>query len=231
MIQGKKILGVIPARGGSKGLPGKNIRVLAGKPLIAWTIEEAKKSACIDRLILSSENQEIIRVAREWDCEVPFVRPVELAADETPGIEPVLHALEALPESYDYVVVLQPTSPMRTVIDIDNCIRMCMENGMHSCVSVTAVDKSPYWMYKLDESDRLIPLFPDMSLTPRRQDLPVVHAINGALYVAECSWLKMNKKFIADETIGFVMSKERSIDIDTELDLNFLEFLLSRQMI
>lgn len=228
MIQGKKILGIIPARGGSKGLPGKNIRVVAGKPLIAWTIEEAKKSAFIDRLILSSEDQEIIRVAREWDCEVPFVRPFQLAADDTPGIEPVLHALEALPEFYDYVVVLQPTSPLRSVIDIDNCIRMSLEHGARSCVSVTEVDKSPYWMYTFDDANRLTPLLPGMNLTPRRQDLPLVHALNGALYVAECSWLKRSKTFVADETIGFVMSKERSVDIDTELDLIFVEFFLSR---
>ena len=228
MIHGKKILGVIPARGGSKGLPGKNIRTLAGKPLIAWTIEEAKKSAFIDRLILSSEDQEIIRVAKVWDCEVPFVRPFELAADETPGIEPVLHALEALPESYDYVIVLQPTSPLRSVIDIDNCIRMSLEHGACSCVSVTEVDKSPYWMFKIDDTDRLTPLFPGMSLTSRRQDLPVVYALNGAVYVAECSWLKENKTLVADETLGLVMPKERSVDVDTELDLHFLEFLLSR---
>ena len=228
MIQGKKILGIIPARGGSKGVPGKNIRVVAGKPLIAWTIEEAQKSAFIDRLILSSEDQEIIRVARKWDCEVPFVRPFELATDETPGIKPVLHALEALPESYDYVVVLQPTSPLRSVLDIDNCIRLSLEHGAHSCVSVTEVDKSPYWMYKLDDANRLTPLLPGMGLTPRRQDLPVIHALNGALYVAECLWLKRSKTFVANETIGFVMPKERSVDIDTELDLSFLEFLLSR---
>nr|HPK54819.1 acylneuraminate cytidylyltransferase family protein [Smithellaceae bacterium] len=117
MIQGKTVLAIIPARGGSKGIPRKNITNLAGKPLIAWTIEEAKKSKYIDRLILSSEDNEIIQVAKEWGCEVPFIRPRELAEDDTLGIEPVLHALNTIKKKYDYVVLLQPTSPLRSVDD------------------------------------------------------------------------------------------------------------------
>ncbi|MEH2097772.1 acylneuraminate cytidylyltransferase family protein, partial [Nostoc sp.] len=121
MIHGKKVLAIIPARGGSKAVPRKNIREIGGKPLIAWTIEEAKKSQYIDRLILSSEDDEIISIAQKWGCEIAFKRPVELAQDDTPGIAPVLHALNQLP-IYDYVVLLQPTSPLRQVIDIDGCI-------------------------------------------------------------------------------------------------------------
>jgi CMP-N,N'-diacetyllegionaminic acid synthase len=119
MFEGKTILAIVPARGGSKGVPRKNIRLLAGKPLIAWTIDEAKKSRYIDRLILSSEDDEIIEVAREFGCEIPFKRPDELAQDDTPGIESVIHAINTLEEKYDFVVLLQPTSPLRTVEDID----------------------------------------------------------------------------------------------------------------
>ena len=129
MLNGKTILAIIPARGGSKGIPRKNIKPLAGKPLIAWTIEEAKKSKYIDRLILSSEDEEIIRIAKKWGCEVPFVRPKEFAEDETSGIEPILHAIETLSEKYDYVCLLQPTSPLRTVNDIDGCIKKCIDRS------------------------------------------------------------------------------------------------------
>ena len=113
MINGKKVLAIVPARGGSKSLSGKNIKLLAGKPLIAWTIDEAKRSEYIDRLILSSDDEDIINVARSaCDCDVPFVRPKELAQDDTPGIEPILHAINEIP-GFDLVVKLQPTSPLR----------------------------------------------------------------------------------------------------------------------
>lgn len=228
MIADKSVLAIIPARGGSKGVPRKNIRELGGKPLIAWTIEEAKKSKYIDRLILSSEDAEIIAVAKQWGCEVPFVRPQELAHDETPGIGPVIHAIETLKEKYDYIVLLQATSPLRSVEDIDSCLELAIKQDAMSCVSITEPDKSPYWMYKLNnESCTLEPLIKQEIKDSRRQDLPKVYALNGAVYVNKCSWLFMNKKFVTDETIGYIMPKERSIDIDTELDFQTLKCLLA----
>ena len=134
MIDGRSVLAIIPARGGSKGVPRKNIRPLGGKPLIAWTIEAAHRSAWIDRLILSSEDQEIIDTACAWGCDVPFVRPAELARDCTPGIDPVLHALKQLP-SFDLVVLLQPTSPLRSAADIDRCIERCQRGGAPAAVT------------------------------------------------------------------------------------------------
>jgi CMP-N,N'-diacetyllegionaminic acid synthase len=116
MINGKTILGIIPARGGSKGIPRKNLIIFGGKPLMAWTIEAGLQSHYIDRLILSSEDEEIIAVAREWGCEVPFIRPAELSRDDTPGIEPVIHAIKTLKTSYDYIILLQPTSPLRSAV-------------------------------------------------------------------------------------------------------------------
>lgn len=230
MIGDKTVLAIIPARGGSKGVPRKNIRDLAGKPLIAWTIEEANKSKYIDRLILSSEDTEIIAVAKDWGCEVPFVRPQELAQDETPGIDPVLHAIQALKEKYDYVVLLQATSPLRTVKDIDGCLELMIKENAKSCVSVTEPDKSPYWMYKMSGSNyKLDPLIPQDVNFSCRQDLPKVYALNGAVYVNQCEHLLNTKKMIFDETIGYRMPKERSIDIDTEADLIFLNYKLSKQ--
>ncbi|MCL6479774.1 MAG: acylneuraminate cytidylyltransferase family protein [Peptococcaceae bacterium] len=227
MIDGKSVLAVIPARGGSRGVPRKNIRMVAGKPLIAWTIEEAKKSLYIDRLVLSSEDEEIIAVARSWGCEAPFVRPPELAGDDTPGIEPVLHALKIIP-GYDYVVVLQPTSPMRTAGDIDGCIEQCVRQGSGACVSVTEPDKSPYWMYVLGGGNRMKPLIAADINISRRQDLPRVYVLNGAVYVARCEWLLKTRTFLHEETTAFPMDKLNSIDIDNELDIRVCEMLLSK---
>jgi CMP-N,N'-diacetyllegionaminic acid synthase len=226
MIEGKTVLAIIPARGGSKGIPRKNICMLAGKPLIAWTIEEAKKSKYIDRLILSSEDEEIIQVAEEWGCEVPFIRPAELAKDDTPGIEPVLHAINTLEEKYDYVVLLQPTSPLRQVEDIEGCVERCILTKATACVTVSETDKSPYWMYSLEESYLLNPLIETDKNAYRRQDLPKSYALNGAVYMSKPKWLERTRKFITPETIAYIMPKERSYDIDTEVDFKICEYLL-----
>jgi N-acylneuraminate cytidylyltransferase len=224
LINGKKVLAVIPARGGSKGIPRKNIIELAGKPLLAWSIIEAAKSAYIDRIVVSSEDQEIIRVAREWGAEAPFVRPVELALDDTPGIDPVLHAIESLP-GYDYVVLLQPTSPLRSVEDIDSAIALCLETESDFCVSVCRAQENPWWMVTIGEKGRLAPLMQDDERYPRRQDLPAVYSYNGAVYVGNCLALVRERSFFSDPT-GYLMPPERSVDIDTASDLDLAAALL-----
>lgn len=221
MIDGKTVLAIIPARGGSKGVPRKNIREVAGKPLIAWTIEEAKKSKYIDRLVLSSDDAEIIEVAKAWGCEAPFVRPAELAQDETPGMAPVLHAINLLP-NYQIVVVLQTTSPLRNVADIDGCIRHCVTSGAKACVTVSEAEQSPYWMYTLSNGGEMLPLIPTDKVFTRRQELPPAYILNGAVYVALRDWLCEHKTFVTEETLGFAMPQERSLDIDTEFDLQIL---------
>ena len=231
MIKQKKILAVIPARGGSKEIPRKNIKTLAGKPLIAWSIIEAQKSVYIDRLILSSDDDEIIRIAEEFGCQAPFIRPASLAQDDTPSADVVLHALEMLPD-YDYVVLLQPTSPLRNVADIDGCIKKCITNGLNSLVTVTVSGKSPYWMFTKDSDDLLKPILEHTpgTLVTRRQDLPVYFELNGAINICSCPWLKKNKKLITDATYGFEMPRSRSVDIDSLLDLKICEFLLTEQI-
>lgn len=221
-----KILAIIPARGGSKGVSRKNIRELAGKPLIAWTIEEAKKSKYIDQIILSSEDDEIIEVAKKYGCEVPFKRPKELAQDDTPGIDPVLHAIEQCP-GYEYVVLLQPTSPLRTVADIDGCIEKLLSCNGDFCVSVTEPEKSPYWMYTI-ENDRITPLLAQDKLIARRQELPKSYALNGAVYVAEINKLTIEKSFITEKTVAYIMSQEKSFDIDTIIDFKICESLMGK---
>lgn len=231
MVGDNTVLAIIPARGGSRGIPRKNIRNLAGKPLIAWTIEEARKSKYIDRLILSSEDEEIISIAREWECEVPFVRPAELSQDTTPGIDPVIHAIGALPENYDYIVQLQPTSPLRTAEDIDACIEKCINYRAPACISVCKAPHSPYWMYTIDQNDRMKPCLPEQNRAVRRQDLPVVYQLNGAVYVARVEYLLERKTFMGENTIVSIMPEERSIDIDNRLDLLFCEFLINHKIL
>ena len=150
-----KVLGIIPARGGSKGMPKKNIRPLLNKPLIAWTIEQALKSKYIDRVVVSTDDPAIARLAKKHGADVPFMRPDKLATDKAKSIDVVSHALLSLPEKYDYVVLLQPTSPLRTADDIDACVKLCMSKGGNSCVSVTESEKNPHWMYSLDRNGRM----------------------------------------------------------------------------
>ncbi|KOR32311.1 acylneuraminate cytidylyltransferase [Achromatium sp. WMS3] len=218
MIQNKTVLAIITARGASKRLPRKNVLELAGKPLIAWTITEAKSSKYIDRLILSSEDEEIIEVAKKWGCEVPFIRPVELAQDETSSMDVIFHALDTISEKYDYVVLLQPTSPLRTTQDIDACIEKCIQKDAPACVSVTEPNKNPYWMFTLKADETITPLITNNYNLQRRQELPKAYALNGAVYVADSLWLAKNKSFLTKDTIVYIMPNERSIDIDCKLD-------------
>ena len=223
MICQKTILAIIPARGGSRRVAKKNIRPVGGKPLIVWTILEAKKSKYIDRLILSSEDPEIIAVARQWECEAPFVRPAELAQAQTPGVDPVIHALEVLPEKYDYVLLLQPTSPLRLAADIDGCLEKCCRQDSPSCVAVAEFVKSPYWLYTVDASERLRPFFEK----PENQKEPKSYLMNGALYLAKTEWLQQQRTFLTPETTAYIMPPERSLDVDTEFDLSLCDLILS----
>ncbi len=224
MINGNRVLGVIPARGGSKGVPGKNIRQVGGKPLIAWTIESGQASKIIDRVVLSSDDLEIISVAQKHNCDAPFVREPQLAEDTTPTIDVVLDALNRFP-AYEWVVLLQPTSPLRTSQDIDRAIERCVSLNAPSCVSVCLAQESPYWMFTLNQDAHLAPLLPNQAVI-RRQDLPPVYSLNGAIYVANAEWLKRERKFLTLETVAYEMPVERSLDIDTESDFLQLKILL-----
>jgi len=215
---------LIPARGGSKGIPRKNIKTIAGKPLIVWTIEAALRSSMLDAVVVSTEDEEIADVARQAGALVPFMRPAALAADATPGLDPVLHALDQLPQ-FDAVLLLQPTSPMRTTDDIDGCLRLAAERGVPSVVSVTEPDAHPYWTYRVDGDLRMMRLIDSAAVT-RRQDLPLVGALNGALYFAAADWLRNNRSLLGPETLAYMMTRERSIDIDTPLDWKIAELLL-----
>jgi CMP-N,N'-diacetyllegionaminic acid synthase len=224
MIRGLKVLAVIPARGGSKGLPDKNILQFNGKPLIVWTIIESKKSKYIDRVVLSSEDDHIIKISKENNLDVPFIRPQSLSHDNISGLDVVLHTIEEI-NGFDIIVVLQPTSPLRSVNDIDNTIKRLIDEKANACITLKESGKSPYWMFELDSKDKLIPVIKTNELITIRQELPKTFEVNGAVYVARTNWFVKNKLFINDETIAYVMPPERSIDIDTLYDFNFAEFL------
>ena len=227
MINGKTVLALIPARGGSKGIPRKNIILLAGKPLIAWTIEEAIKSKYIDRIILSSEDETIMKIAKKWGCDVPFIRPVELSKDESSSIDVVVHAIDNINNTYDFICLLQPTSPLRTTDDIDKCIEKCINGRYNSCVSISEVKKSPYLMYKKITNDILVKML-DNNYS-RRQEMPKFYIINGAIYIIKTDVLKKTKRFIFNDTIGYEMKSVNSIDIDDNDDLYFAEYIISKR--
>lgn len=220
-------LGLILARGGSKGLPGKNIRPLAGKPLIAWTIEAARQCPEIDRLVLSTDDHEIATVAQAWGCDVPFLRPAALATDEAKAIDVVFHALAAVGGSFERVVLLQPTSPLRLTGDITACARLCEGADRPAGISVCAAVESPYWMFTLSRDGSLNKIVPDAGLPLRRQELPPAFLVNGAVYAAWVPWLRQHSTFLGPGVRAHVMPPERSIDIDTLEDFKTAEQLIA----
>ena len=217
MIGAERVLAVIPARGGSKGVPGKNIRVAHGKPLIAWTIAAARCSTYLDRIIVSTDSDDIAAIARQYGAEVPFMRPAHLAADDSPGIAPVIHALDQLP-GYGWVVLLQPTSPLRTAVDIDACLMRCLEQKAPACVTMTTAPP-PELTFRIDQMGALAPVLGWDQVATRRQELTAAYVLNGAVYAARSQWLRSVGGFLNEETLAYIMPQERSLDIDTEFDL------------
>lgn len=226
MLGRGSVLGLIPARGGSKGLPRKNILMVGGQPLIQRTIDAARASRYIDRLVLSSDDPEIMHVARQCGCDVPFKREAHLATDEISSVDVVVDALNRLP-GYDIVVLLQPTSPLRTAADIDGTLELLNRSGAPACVTVRPVQDHPYWTFQMAEKGKLRPYVEAATGMPRRrQDLPAAWCLNGAVYAARVRWFLTERKFVGAETVGFEMPLERSLDIDTSADLERLKAVL-----
>jgi len=226
MIEGKRILALITARGGSKGIPNKNIKPLAGKPLIQWTIDAARNSRYIDRLILSSDSANIISVAKQGGCEVPFIRPGCLAKDDAGSMEVVLHALDEIEEKFDYLLLLQPTSPFRTAEHIDKILEFSVQKNADLVVSVAKLKKHPMFMYEIKDG-RLKSFFPSEKQL-RRQDMPAAYEHNGALYVAKPSYLYKNKTFNSPDALAYVTTGSINMDIDTYDDWELAECLINK---
>ena len=227
-----EVIGVITARGGSKGIPGKNIKTMAGKPMIAWTIEAARQSKTLSRVILSTDDADIARVAREWGVEVPFMRPPELAQDRSSHISVVSHVMDwlelngSLPE---YLFVLQPTSPLRAGTDIDGAIELAFERSADAVVGVSALDHHPYLARKILADGSLAEFISTDIQYLCRQNLPPAYSINGAVYVNRCLSLRRDRTFLPPCTFAYVMPPERSLDVDTPQDFFMVEQLLNQQ--
>lgn len=225
-----EVLAVIGARGGSKTLPGKNVALLGGKPLIAWTIEAALGATSVSRVVVTTDDDAIAKAARDFGADVPFRRPAELALDETPGNEAVIHAVQWLREHQGYVpdivVSLQPTSPARTAADIDAALAQMAATGADSVVSVTPADPHPYWTKCLDADGWMRDLIPMTPPIVRRQELPPVFSLNGAIYAARLDVLLSTRSWYTNRTSAYVMPAERSFDIDTAMDFKFAQLVM-----
>ena len=216
-----RVLGVIPARGGSKGLPGKNIAPLAGKPLIAYTIAAARAASRLTRCVVSSDSETILRVAREWGADVPFVRPAELATDEAPALPVVLHALDNVPGPFDAAMILQPTSPLRQPEDIDAAIQLLEDNpAADAVISVVKVgDHHPARMKFIRDGVLVDPPFAELFEGQRRQELPELYLRNGAIYLTRVRVLREERSLKGRRCLAYVMPEERSVNVDGPLDL------------
>jgi len=227
----KKILGIINARGGSKGIPRKNIKELMGKPLVGYSIEAGLKSKCIDDLIVSTDDKEIATVAREMGASVPFIRPANLAGDNVRQIKAILHCINYLKEkmqkTYDYVVLLQPTSPLRTAEDIDNAYNVLVEKKADSVISYTSVgNHHPYHMYYFEDNKPKSVIGHGRS-NLQRQTLPEFFIVNGAVRIAKTDVIVKTESFFTDKSVPYIMPNDRSINIDEPFDWQLAEFYLS----
>lgn len=229
MYKDKVILCVIPARGGSRGLPGKNVKQLAGKPLIAHTIKQAKEAKYIDRIIVSTEDTQIADISRTYDAEVPFERPKELAEDDSSMIDVLLHAMKWMEEKerykFDILLLLHVTTPLRTPEDIDNCIRLLVDEDAENVFSVTEAYRNPYFNMVEIGSDNKVRLVKEGSFATR-QSAPEVFDMNSSIYVWRRTKLIENKGLFLEKTRIYPMPRERSIDIDKPLDFRLAEMLM-----
>ncbi len=230
-----KYAAIITARGGSKRLPKKNILELAGKPLIAWTIEAAKNCSKIEDVIVTTDSEEIVKVAIEFGARVPFKRPEELSNDTATSFDVVKHCLDYLNEIEDkqveYLVLLQPTSPLRSSEDIEKAIELLELKNASAVVSVCPTEHSPLWSNTLDETLSLDSFLRDEVKNTRSQDLPAYYRLNGAIYVCKVEdFLKEKTFFLSKNNFAYVMSTESSVDIDTQLDFLVADFLLKKKI-
>ncbi len=223
----KTFLAIIPARGGSKRLPRKNILDLCGKPLIAWSIEAALKSKYISKVVVSSDDEEILNISSKFGADI-IKRPYELANDTATTFDAIKHTINNL-EKYDYIVLLQPTSPLRNENQIDEAIELLEEKKADAIVSVCEMDHSPLWSNTLPKDGNMNNFLRDEVLNKRSQDLEKYYSLNGAIYICKTDKLLENKSFfLKDNIFAYIMDRKSSIDIDEEIDFEIAKVLINK---
>jgi len=223
----KNIIAVIPARGGSKGVPKKNIRLVCNKPLISYSINAALSSSYVTRIVVSTDDPDIASISEKCGAEV-LMRPVELSGDTVSASDVVIHVGETLLKKGqipDILIMLQPTSPLRTSGDIDNALQLFMENECDSVISVIKEEHPPLWCLKIVDK-YLEPMFGWENLKKTRQEFPESYKPNGAIFIASLKTLKEQDGFYCGKLLPYIMPPERSVDIDSEMDLTLAQFLL-----
>ncbi len=235
MINGKSVLAIIPARGGSKGLPGKNILPLAGKPLIAWSIEAAFGSKILDKCIVSTDNNEIAKVAKKYGCEVPFIRPERLATDESTTLDVLEHSIRFFNEQsieFDYIVLLEPTSPLRDSNDIDTAIKLLNENRKQadSIVGVSKVESThPVFDVSINNDGLIYPYVGGAFKVFRRQEVEELYFFEGSVYVSDIQILLKKKSFYHGRTLPYIVPRWKSLEIDEMVDMITAEALIKNK--
>lgn len=225
MHKNKSFLAIIPARGGSKRLPRKNVLNFKGKPLIAWSIEAGLNSQYIDKVVITSDDNEIIDISQKFGAET-IKRPDEFASDTATTYDAIKHTIDNL-EKYDYVVLLQPTSPLRNENHINEAIELLEVKNADAVVSVCEMDHSPLWSNILPEDGNMNKFLRDEALNKRSQDLDKYYRLNGAIYICETDRLLENRGFfLKDNIFAYVMDRKSSIDIDEEIDFKMANLLM-----
>ncbi|MDO8962983.1 MAG: acylneuraminate cytidylyltransferase family protein [Coriobacteriia bacterium] len=236
MHQGRTVLALILARGGSKGLPCKNVLPLRGRPLITWTIEAALAAGAIDRVVVTTDDERIASVSRETGADVPFLRPAELALDTSPSVDAVLHALDFLEgadgEVFDYIALLEPTSPLRAPGDIDRAIELLFanEDRADAVVSVGEVHMEHPAIVKRVEDGYLRPFVDEVATVTRRQDLGPALFPYGVIYLVKVAVLRETRSFYPDRTIPLPIERWQNYEIDDAYDLAVVEAVLNLRL-
>lgn len=231
MYKKNRILAIIPARSGSKGLPGKNTLNFCEKPLIAWSIEQAKASKYLDKILVSTDGKKIADIAVKYGADVPFLRPKQLATSTSSIIDVLIHALNFLGKnnSYDAVLLLQPTSPLRKSEDVNKAIELFFKKNADSVVSVCLNEHHPYWSTTLSNTQKIKKFLGKGNVHKNRQSLEPFFRLNGVIYLAKIDFLKKKRSFFGNNTYAYIMPAERSQDIDTKLDFEIAQFLAKKQ--
>lgn len=236
MIEGKRVLALVPARRGSKGLPMKNVRPLHGSPLLAWPIKAAAGSSYVDRIVVSTDDADFAALARAAGADAPFLRPLELASDTSPSIEFILHALDTLEtdgDRYDYLVLLEPTSPLTEAADIDAALQLLLDHRQKadSIVGVSAmVSTHPAFAVRVDATGLMAPYAGGrFSQMPRRQDIEPLFCLDGSLYASTVEALRRERGFCHERTLPYVMPRYKSFEVDDLVDFICIEAIVAHR--